>query len=349
MWVRDAWYVAAWSNELGADDIIARTVLSEPLVLYRTADGALVAMEDRCCHRFAPLSLGRREGDNLRCMYHGLKFAPDGRCIEIPGQPAIPRAAQVRTYPAAERGSWIWVWMGEAAAADTALIPLSIARNDPAWRIKTGQLDYDAHYQLINDNLLDLSHLSFVHEKTLGRAAPQWASERPRVTRLPRGLRFQRWLKGHRASHYLGREGQFFDLWATYDFLIPGIFIQRPAWYPLGTAARHDFGEPSEAPLFVRLDDQAVTPLTERSSRYFYAVGARSQDGDQALVDAMFAFTETAFHEDKRIIEAQQRVIDRDPDRRMLPTSLDAGPTQFRGIVQQFVEAETRSPQRAAE
>src|SRR5271156_4921817 len=113
MWVRNAWYVAAWSHELGAEQILARTICNEPVVLYRKSDGTVAVLEDRCCHRFAPLSMGRREGDDLRCMYHGLKFAADGRCVEIPGQALIPPKAAVRSYPVAERGNWIWLWLGE--------------------------------------------------------------------------------------------------------------------------------------------------------------------------------------------------------------------------------------------
>ena len=117
-WVRNAWYVAAWDREVEPGKILARTIIDQPLVIYRTKDGKLVALEDRCCHRFAPLSLGRLEGDDLRCMYHGLKFAPDGRCIEIPGQRQIPQSACVRQYAVQQSGSWIWIWMGDAAEAD---------------------------------------------------------------------------------------------------------------------------------------------------------------------------------------------------------------------------------------
>jgi phenylpropionate dioxygenase-like ring-hydroxylating dioxygenase large terminal subunit len=195
MWIRNAWYVAAWSHEVANEGLLARTIMNDPLVLYRIGNGSVVAMEDRCCHRLAPLSLGRREGDDLRCMYHGLKFGPDGRCNEIPGQTTIPAKAVVRGYPVVERGSWIWVWMGEAARADVSQIPETIATTDPDWNIQTGCLDYAANYQLINDNLLDLSHLAFVHEKTLGKGVPQWATERPTITRLERGVRFQRWFR----------------------------------------------------------------------------------------------------------------------------------------------------------
>jgi vanillate O-demethylase monooxygenase subunit len=115
MWVKNAWYVAAWSHEIAPGSVKAFTIVDQPLALWRKADGEAVVFEDRCCHRFAPLSLGRVEGDDLRCMYHGMKFASDGRCIEIPGQPQIPKSACVRRYPALERGGWLWVWMGDAA------------------------------------------------------------------------------------------------------------------------------------------------------------------------------------------------------------------------------------------
>ena len=126
---------------------------------------------------------------------------------------------------------------------------------------------------------------------------------------------------------------------------MPGLFIQRPAWYPPGTAKRMDMQPPTEPPLFVRCDDQAVIAETERTSRYFYAVGARSSDATVELADEMFRFTEMAFHEDKDIIEAQQKVIDLDPTRQMMSLSFDAGPNLFRGIVQQLVEGEIRDPE----
>jgi phenylpropionate dioxygenase-like ring-hydroxylating dioxygenase large terminal subunit len=343
MWVRNAWYVAAWAHEITGDGVVARTILNEPLVLYRTGNGLVVAMEDRCCHRLAPLSLGRREGDDLRCMYHGLKFGPDGRCNEIPGQTAIPARAFVRPYPVVESGSWIWVWMGDAARADVSQIPATVAGNDPGWNMRMGCLDYAANYQLINDNLLDLSHVAFVHEKTLGRGTPQWATEQPARIPLDRGVRFQRWFRGRGPSHYFGAPGERFDMWHSYDFIVPGVFIQRPAWYPLGTADRCDGRAPGPEiePLFVRLDDQAVVPVTERTSRYFYAAGGRAKDATPELAGEIFAFTEVAFHEDKVIIEAQQKVIDQDPARQMLSLAMDGGPNLFRGIVRELIAAET--------
>ncbi len=334
MWVQDAWYVAAWTHEIEPGRIHARTIIDQPLALYRTTDGAVVAFEDRCCHRFAPLSLGRLEGDDLRCMYHGLKFAPDGRCIEIPGQKLIPQSACVRRYPVAVVGSWVWIWMGDTAAADATSIPSSLALDDPAYRLMASHLDYAAHYLLIDDNLLDLSHLSFAHEKTLGLDMPQWADQRPHVVPLERGLRFQRWLANHPTRGFMRKLGERVDVWNSYDFVFPGIFLQRTTFHPQGTAERSGGREPEGEPPFYRVDEQAVTPISARASRYFYAAGARRDDIDPGKLERLFGVTQLAFNEDKTLIEAQQKTIDLDPTRPMLGTSLDAGPTRFRKLVE---------------
>src|SRR4051812_33374091 len=295
MWIRNAWYVAAWTHEIEPGRIHARTIIDQPLVLYATSDGSIVALEDRCPHRFAPLSLGRLEGDALRCMYHGLKFAPDGKCIEIPGQELIPQSACVRRFPLHVVGSWVWVWMGDAGEADTATIPSTLALDDPAWRLQAGQLDYDAHYLLIDDNLLDLSHLSFAHEKTLGMDMPQWAEQRPRIEPLERGLRMGRWHTDHPPRGFMkAKLGARADVWTTYDFLFPGLFLQRTGFHPPGTAERSAGKAPHGEPLFHRVDEQAVTPVSARASRYFYAAGARASDIDQDQCERLFALTATA-------------------------------------------------------
>lgn len=345
MWVRNAWYVAAWAHEIEPGRIHARTIIDQPLALYRTGGGEVVALEDRCPHRFAPLSMGRLEGDALRCMYHGLKFATDGSCIEIPGQKLIPNSACVRRYPVELRGSWVWVWMGDASLADPATIASSLAVDDPAWRLLASHLDYDANYLLIDDNLLDLSHLSFAHEKTLGMDMPQWAELRPRIVPLERGLRMQRWHTDHPPRGFMKKKlGERADVWTTYDFLFPGLFLQRTTFWPAGTAARSGGGEPAGEPLFHRVDEQAVTPVSARTSRYFYAAGARRQDIDADKLERLFAVTAAAFGEDKALIEAQQKLIDLDPGRRMLPTSLDAGPTRFRKLVDTLLAGDGAPP-----
>lgn len=345
--IRDCWYVAGWDYEFGADKPQSRLVLDEAIVLYRQSNGALVALADRCVHRHAPLSLGRIEGDSLRCMYHGLRFAPDGQCIEIPGQQQIPARACVRSYPVVERGSWAWVWMGDPAAADPALIPPARGFDDPEWVLKSGQLDYDAPYHLINDNLLDLSHLAYVHAGSFG-ATTGWSSRPPKTTVIERGVRVQRWVEGAPPVPPLPSLAQYasVDLWVTYDFLAPGVFIMYTAMYKAGTAQASEHGEPSVAlseRLFSNYTCQAVTPMTAGRSRTFFSWGPGAEFGGVEIAQQMIDVATRAFREDKEIIEAQTLVIARAPDLPMMATSADKAVALFQRIM-----GELKNPTRAA-
>jgi nitrite reductase/ring-hydroxylating ferredoxin subunit len=162
-YLRNSWYPAAWAGEVSAERPLARTLLDEPLVLFRDADGKTAALHDRCPHRFAPLSRGRLIGQSIQCPYHGLQFGPQGRCTHNPHGPLIA-AARVRTYPLLERHGLIWVWMGEAETAkETALADFSIITDTARYAVVTGTLLVPANYQLVIDNLLDLSHAQFLH------------------------------------------------------------------------------------------------------------------------------------------------------------------------------------------
>ena len=167
--LKNTWYVAAWSHEIGADSLLARTVTRVPLLLWRDRSGRVVALEDRCCHRAAPLSKGRREGDRIRCMYHGLLFDTAGRCIEIPSQDFIPAGGPGARLPG---GRALQVGLGldgrGGQGRSESLIPDTHYLTIRSWRGMPGYMHYDANYLLITDNLLDFSHLSYVHETTLG-------------------------------------------------------------------------------------------------------------------------------------------------------------------------------------
>jgi len=333
-YVRDAWYVAGWSRDLGPAQPFALSILGDPIVLYRSESGRLVVLEDRCAHRLAPLSLGRCEGERLRCMYHGLLFDPDGRVAEIPGQDLVPAQARVRSYPVVDRHDWIWVWMGDAAAADEALIPSAVGLSDPDWVLGHGQMDYAAEARLICDNLCDFSHLSFVHANSFG-ASEAWARSRPRIVPLDRGVRFERWIVGE--PRMSGRGEGKADLWQWYDFMVPGILLMSSAAYPEGTAAACGMNAPAPDRALtgegVTFTSQAVTPLTDRTARYFFSWGPRRDQGDAALRDMLMGVADQAFTEDRLMIEAQQRVIDATPNPRIMPTSADKGVTLYNGLV----------------
>lgn len=339
-YVRNAWYVAAWSQDLPAEKPFAITILGQPLVLWRSLNDSIHALEDRCVHRLAPLSLGRCEGEKLRCMYHGLLYDPSGAVVEIPGQDLIPAKAAVRSYAVVEAHSWIWVWMGDAAAADPALIPPAIGYDNPDYLLGHGQLDYAAEACLINDNLLDFSHLSYVHANSFG-TGPEFAQSLPKVTPLARGVRFERW-----TTDTLGASARKSDVpidsWQSYDFLIPGILLMWSAQYPQGTAKALDFAPPDPARAIGALNftSQAVTPLTDRTSRYFFSWGPHRAHGDEAMRDGMMAMAAVAFEEDRVMIEAQQRVIDMTPDPQIMPTGHDRGVTLFNRLVHRLAAAE---------
>ncbi|MGH7088805.1 MAG: Rieske 2Fe-2S domain-containing protein, partial [Stellaceae bacterium] len=170
MYLRNCWYVAATSAEVGRKPL-ARHLLGERVALYRGASGRPAALEDVCPHRTLPLSMGEVVGDRLRCGYHGLEFEASGRCVRIPAQTQIPAMWRVKTYPVAERWRWLWIWMGDPAAADPGLIPDFHWNDDAAWTYTGWHFDIGCHYQLLVDNLLDLSHEAFVHRSTIGNDA----------------------------------------------------------------------------------------------------------------------------------------------------------------------------------
>ena len=108
MFLRNCWYVAAWDHELIDGKLLRRVLLEDPVLLYRGESGKLVALNDRCPHRGALLSQGRMEGDDIRCMYHGIKYDAGGKCVQIPGQDMIPPKLKVRSYPVAVKNKWVF-------------------------------------------------------------------------------------------------------------------------------------------------------------------------------------------------------------------------------------------------
>jgi nitrite reductase/ring-hydroxylating ferredoxin subunit len=338
-YVRNAWYVASWSQDLLDEKPMGLSILDEPVVIWRSG-GRVAALEDRCVHRLAPLSLGRCEGHQLRCQYHGFKYDADGRVVEIPGQDSVPSQARVRAYPVADRHSWIWVWMGDPAQADESLIPPAVGFDDPQWILGRGQLDYAAEARLINDNLLDFSHLPYVHAASFGAPAT-FASTLPRLTALPRGIRYERWNETEAGRSRYGDSPV--DVYMTYDFLVPGILLMWNGAFPLGTAKACNFGVPdfNHAVGGVTFTSQSVTPLAPRKARYFFSWGPHRKHGDEAMRDGLMQLADMAFGEDKVIIEAQQKVIDQTESPRVMPSAHDRGVTMFTQLVARMIREET--------
>lgn len=341
-YVKNAWYVAAWSQDLAAGQLSAMEIIGHALVIWRDENGDLSALDDRCPHRHAPLSLGRCTGANLQCMYHGFVIDRDGAVVSIPGQDMIPEAARVRSYPVVEKHSWIWVWMGDAERADEALIPPAVGFDDPNYILGRGHLDYAAEARLISDNLCDFSHLTYVHAASFG-ATDVWAKNPMKITPLERGVRFERWVCNDPGPSGRGESGELYDVYSTYDYLLPGILLMWGGSFPLGYAERCGHGVPAsfdDAVKAVTFTSQAVTPMSDKTSRYFFSWGPHVRHGDENLRDQLMVIAGQAFGEDKVMIEAQQRVIDRSPDSRIIPTVHDRGVILFNRLVDRLAAEE---------
>ncbi len=344
MWLKNCWYVIAWEHEIPADGFLARTVLGEPLLVYRTSNGALTVLEDRCCHRQAPLSKGRREGDAIRCGYHGLKFDASGVCIEVPGLEKPPASARVRTYPVAEHNKWVFVWIGNPVRADTTMLPNNYSNNDQGWHYKPGYMHYDTPYLLICDNLLDFSHLSYVHEKTLG-GSPAIAQARPQIEPITehdhpgqRGLRITRRVPDVPPPpyyHKIQKLSGYIDRWFIYDFLFPATLLMQSGGRPVSDAE----GDMTNA---VQLHScQTLTPETETSTHYFFQQSHQSGKGDDSVTNGIYNSLVMAFNEDRDMIGAQYRNLN--SDAAMLPLWMDAALVQWRKMLEQAVASERKN------
>jgi phenylpropionate dioxygenase-like ring-hydroxylating dioxygenase large terminal subunit len=326
MFIRNAWYVGAWEHELADGAMLARKLLGESIIFFRAENGRVAALRDRCSHRFAPLSLGRREGDCVRCMYHGLVFDADGNCVEEPGRKGVSPNTSVRSYPTVARYKQVWIWMGDPERADPDLIPDCHYQDDPAWASVPAYIHYKADYRLILDNLLDFSHLTFVHENTLGGSA-SIAEIRPKVEQVDDGVRLTRWYPEEATiAPYLRGFNTFegpVDRWHIYELKIGGnVFTMDSGSAPAGTGAPSGHRVP-EAMQFRAT--QIVTPEDEKNSHFFWTYAHNFNIENNEFTKHLASRILEGFEEDRIMIEAQQRMIDEAGDEGMAFILADNG------------------------
>ena len=342
MFPRNYWYVAAWADEVRRQEMLRRVICSEPIVFYRREDGRPAALEDRCCHRHMPLSDGRIRGDNVECIYHGLTYDPTGACIRVPSQTQIPPDARVRSYPVAERYGWVWIWMGEPALADPAAIEDFHWMDHPDWRAKGERLALDANYMLLVDNLLDLTHLQFVHPTTLGTEA---ISGNPiRTERIGDGVRVTRWIMNSPAPPFFQKAGGFapdenVDRWQIIDFTPPGFVRLDVGAAKAGTGAPE--GDRSQGITMRNLN--AITPETDGTTHYFWAQAHDFRIDDPTVTELLFRQVHTAFMEDLAVLKAQQANIDAFGEPPQVDFNQDAGGLQARRALQRILDAEANA------
>jgi len=344
--LRNTWYMAMWAQDLPQGELVPRTILDEPLVLFRKEDGTPSALLDQCPHRFAPLHRGKLCGDHVQCGYHGLQFDVSGACVHNPhGDHRIAASLKVPAYPIVEKHTMLWVWMGDEPA-DPALIPdYSIFDAGSGYVIsKRDHLTMEAHYQLITDNLLDLSHVSFLHDGILGNedtidAAIEVEQKHDTlyVTRRMPNVR----PPGMFDLLFL-QNGERVDTWFTMRWDVPCCL--------LNDAGVTRPGEPKEKGTGI-FGAHILTPISETRTLYHFAAARqnplpRSEAETQALQQKLGELRRFAFEQqDEPMINDQQKAYSRNGGMdSLVPVylSVDAGPVRAARILKQKIEGERR-------
>jgi len=337
MFVRNAWYVAAWDHEV-TRSMKRRIILDEPVLLFRKDDGIAVALEDRCCHRQAPLSMGKLIGNVVKCPYHGLEFDSSGKCVKVPSQDMVPPSAKVRSYPLVERNHWLWIWMGEPAKADPALIEDFHFMDDPAWRYGGNYLHVESNYLLLVENLLDTTHLPFLHPTTLGTDA--FARSEFEVKREGDRITVGRYLMNELPAPFHKQMGEFpdgmkVDRWQVTHYGPPSFVKLDIGSAPVGTPIRQ--GERGKGVNMWNLN--AITPESEKSTHYFFAQ-AYNFKLDQPWISDMLAKQITdIFQDDLAMVKAQQKNMDMGPSP-SVTLGQDKAWIAMRGIVDRLIREE---------
>jgi vanillate O-demethylase monooxygenase subunit len=298
--LKDHWYVAASAAELGAAPL-GRMVAGEPLVLFRRTDGRVAALEDRCPHRKYMLSKGAVVGDELQCGYHGVQFDGSGACTKIPSQRAIPRGFGAHAYAAIEKYALIFVWLGDAATADPALLPDWSANTAPGWIAVHGYLHVAANYQLLVDNLLDLTHVPIVHKTILSAAG---ALDAPLTVEAD-----EKSVRAHRfTSNVEPNQLQRATMGITGRIDRDQEMSFVPPCYVNVTVRANPTGSNDRTPQHIILN--SLVPETERSTHYFWSV-VRCFALDNAEISAKLrAGAAEAFDEDALVVAEQQRMLE---------------------------------------
>ena len=346
----NAWYAAAYDIEV-KHELLPRTICKQKMVMFRQLDGTVAMLEDACWHRLLPLSMGRLEGDELVCGYHGLVYNAQGRCTHMPSQETLNPSACVRSYPVIEKHRFIWVWPGDPAKADAVLVPDLHWNDDPAWAGDGKVTTVKCDYRLVVDNLMDLTHETFVHGSSIGQRA---VAEAPFVaTHGTRKATVTRWMENIDAPPFwagqikqaLGYEGKV-DRWQIIQFEAPCTVVIDVGVAQAGTGAVPPGGNQGDARLSKRSQGvngqvlNTITPATDNTCHYFWAFARNYCLGEQRLTHQLREGVANIFREDEHVLEAQQIAMEEHPDHQFYNLNIDAGSMWARKLIDKLVAAE---------
>ena len=351
----NAWYAAAYDVEVKAA-LLPRTICNQKLVMFRKTDGTVAVLEDACWHRLLPLSMGRLEGDEVTCGYHGLVYNAQGRCTHMPSQETLNPSACVRAFPALEKHRFVWVWPGDPAKADPALVPDLHWNDDPAWAGDGKLITVQCDYRLVIDNLMDLTHETFVHGSSIGQRA---VAEAPFVaTHGDRTATVTRWMENidappfwagqiRQARDYVGKV----DRWQIIRFEAPctvtidvGVAEAGSGAVPHHwTAVQGDQADPRISNRSKGVTGNVlntITPETDGSCHYFWAFARNYCLTEQRMTHQLREGVAGIFREDELVLEAQQRAMDEHPDHQFYNLNIDAGSMWARRLIDGLVARE---------
>lgn len=303
--LKNIWYVAANAPELDDEALVSRKICNEQVLMFRNANGDVSAILDRCPHRFVPLSMGKRIGDTVQCGYHGLKFDGTGACVDAPHDEESQRArACIKAYPAVERYSVIWIWMGDPALANPDDIPVfEFLEDKEKYTCCQGYSYIKGNYQLISDNLLDLSHIHYLHPDI--HQGSSFSDFTNKVKREGDTVWSMLWRHHYHVDAakrpYFGMSGDAEDVegqgHARWD--APGVLFVDTAWWDHGTDIEDGVRTPNA---------HLITPETETTSHYFWASGRNYLHGNEDMTKMIAATMKNVFEtQDGPMVEAQQR------------------------------------------
>lgn len=330
---RDQWYVAAYGSEV-TRTFLARTILGEPIVFYRTAGTAdtarVVALADRCVHRRYPLSEGSLDGDTVVCGYHGFTYEPSGTCVFVPGQQRVPRTARVAAYPVAELDSFVWVWIGDPELADEKLIPRAPHMAAPEFVTVAGMEPIDCDWGLLVDNLLDLSHETYLHAGYIG--TPEVArtpittdaDEQSGIVRVARHMMDAECPPFYaKSTGIAGRITRLQDI----EYFAPCLYLLHSRITPAG----------EQAPLFRTEITYAITPSAPGKVYDFWAVSRDFATDDASVGEFLRDFNHQVVMQDVVALNILQRALDADgavsAKSAELSINIDAGALAARRIL----------------
>jgi vanillate O-demethylase monooxygenase subunit len=336
--VHNGWYVAAFTHEIGRA-LLSRTILNLPVVIYRKEDGTAVAVGGRCPHRHYPLGASCLTGDTIVCGYHGITFDADGRCVNIPSQEHAPKSYRIPTYPLVEHGIWAFIWMGNPDKADPALLPDldAIGYDLDGHKPEPFYVEHvHGRYQLLNDNLLDLTHLAFLHGSTIGSidnaAVPEELTVRPGFFG---SRRIMKNADAPPVHQHVGHGDAKIDRVSGMDFYLPGFHAGIDE-------TRVPESDPERGGELIRTSRvfHAVTPATLTSCTYFFASNSADREG----LEFMKGYLRPVIEEDKfatEEIEKMLAIVGEEPGELLIKSDRNA--VEARRMLQKMMDEESEA------